>query len=166
MSVRRLCMEPAHILRQPAQPIERFADELRRLTRDMIDTMYAHEGIGLAAPQIGQPLQVFVANASHQPGCEVVVANPVIEATSGHASVVEGCLSVPDVWERVRRAARVRVRGYDVHGRPLTLEAEGLLAIIVQHEVDHLYGRLFIDRLSWCRRWRVARRRRLAPAAE
>ncbi len=155
MSVRSLCFEPATVLRESAKPVERFAEALQLLAADMIDTMYASEGIGLAAPQIGHSLQLFVANPSQQRGREVVVANPVIELSSGRASVVEGCLSVPDVWERVRRAGRVRLRGYDIRGTPLIIDAEGLLAVVLQHEVDHLRGRLFIDRLSWFRRRRL-----------
>lgn len=122
------------------------------MARDMIETMYANDGIGLAAPQIGQGLQMFIANPSQQRGREVVVVNPVLEATEGRATIVEGCLSVPNVWERVRRAARVRLRGQDAGGKPLSIEADGLLAIVLQHEFDHLQGRLFTDRLSWWRR--------------
>ena len=152
MSVRPLCVEPHPVLRRSTRPVEVFSEEIRRMARDMIETMYANDGIGLAAPQIGQDLQVFIANPSQERGREVVVVNPVLESSEGRAAVVEGCLSVPNVWERVRRAARVRLRGQDMEGKPLLLEAGGLLAIVLQHELDHLQGRLFIDRVSWWRR--------------
>lgn len=126
--------------------------------RDMIETMYAHDGIGLAAPQVGRDLQVFVANPSQRRGQELVVVNPVLEVATGRSKIVEGCLSLPDVWERVQRAARVRLSGRDACGTPLVVEADGLLAIALQHECDHLQGRLFIDRLSWFRRRRLAAR--------
>ena len=125
------------------------------MARDMIETMYANDGIGLAAPQIGQDLQVFIANPSQERGREVVVVNPVLESAEGRATIIEGCLSVPNVWERVRRAARVTLRGQDAQGEALSIEAHGLLAIVLQHEFDHLQGRLFIDRISWWRRARL-----------
>ena len=122
------------------------------MARDLIETMYASDGIGLAAPQVGQDLQMFVANPLQERGREVVVVNPVLESVEGRTAVIEGCLSLPNVWERVRRAARVRLSGQDAGGQPLAIEADGLLAIVLQHECDHLQGRLFIDRLSWWRR--------------
>ena len=126
---------------------------------DLIETMYASDGIGLAAPQVGQDLQMFVANPSQERGREVVVVNPVLESVEGRTAVIEGCLSLPNVWERVRRAARVRLSGQDTGGQPLAIEADGLLAIVLQHECDHLQGRLFIDRLSWFRRRLLKARR-------
>ena len=155
MSVRPLCVEPHPVLRRSARPVEAFSEETRQMARDMIETMYANDGIGLAAPQIGQNLQLFIANPSQERGKEVVVVNPVLESAEGRAVIIEGCLSLPNVWERVRRAARVRLRGQDLGGRPVAIEADGLLAIVLQHEVDHLQGRLFIDRLSWWRRCRI-----------
>ena len=153
--IRPLCIEPDPVLRGIARPVEAFTKDLQRLARDLIETMYANDGIGLAAPQVGLELQVFVANPSQQRGQELVIVNPSLEAAGGRAGIVEGCLSLPNVWDRVRRAARVRVRGYDVAGRPLVIEAQGLLAIVLQHEFDHLQGRLFVDRLSWLRRRRA-----------
>lgn len=148
-------MEPHPVLRRAARRVDVFNEEIRRMARDMIETMYANDGIGLAAPQIGQDLQLFIANPSQERGREVVVVNPVLESSEGRAAVVEGCLSVPNVWERVRRASVVRLRGQNAAGTPLSLEADGLLAIVVQHEFDHLQGRLFIDRISWWRRARL-----------
>ena len=154
------------MLRAPARPVERCGDDLRRLVRDLIDTMYANDGIGLAAPQIGSDLQVFVANPTQQRGKEFVVVNPVLEAVRGRARVVEGCLSLPKMWEKVRRGAHVNLSGLNVDGQPITVEADGLFAIVLQHELDHLHGRLFIDRLSWFRRRRLIRRLRAAAQAE
>ncbi len=158
MSVRPLCTEPHPVLRMKARRIETFGEGLRRLARDLIETMYANDGIGLAAPQIGEDVQVFVANPSQEQGQELVVINPVLEAVNGRAAIVEGCLSLPDIWERVKRSARVRVSGQDLRGKPLAVESGGLLAIVLQHEFDHLQGRLFVDRLAWYRRRLIALR--------
>ena len=159
MSIHSLCLDPHPTLRKPAEPIDAFTKQLRRVATDMIDTMHAHDGVGLAAPQIGLNIQLFVANASRQRGEELIVTNPIIAMTQGRAAIVEGCLSVPNLWERVARAARVRIIGQDMWGKPMACEADGLLAIIFQHEIDHLQGRLFLDRLSWRQRCAVALRR-------
>lgn len=152
MSVQPLCQVPHPLLRSPSRPVQAFTGDVQRLVHDLIDTMHTHAGVGLAAPQIGRPVQLFVANPSRQAGRELVVANPQLELLSGRTAVVEGCLSVPNVWKRIRRSANVRLRGQDATGQPLELDADGLLAVILQHEVDHLQGRLFIDRLPWYRR--------------
>jgi len=152
MSVRPLCVAPHPALRRSARVVEVFGNDIQQMAHDMIETMYANDGIGLAAPQIGQDLQLFIANPSQERGREVIVVNPVLESTEGRTAVIEGCLSLPDVWERVKRAARVRLRGQDVGGQPMAIEADGLLAIVLQHEFDHLQGRLLIDRLPWFRR--------------
>ena len=159
MAVRPLCVEPQPVLRRPAKPIQRFTKDVARLVEDLIDTMYANDGIGLAAPQIGCEVQVFVANPSRRRGQEFVMVNPALEDASGRAGIVEGCLSLPDVWEKVRRAARVRMRGDDASGATRVVKADGLLAIVLQHELDHLDGRLLVDRLSWWRR-ALARKRK------
>lgn len=164
MSARPLCLEPHPVLRQPARRVERFNAPLKRLVGDMIETMYANDGIGLAAPQIGEDLQLFVASPAQRRGRELVVANPVMVSTRGRAGVVEGCLSVPEIWERVRRAASVRMTGQDLTGAAIELDAEGLLAIVLQHEYDHLHGTLFIDRVSWLRRRRAMAKYRRAQA--
>ncbi|MBI3321264.1 MAG: peptide deformylase [Candidatus Omnitrophica bacterium] len=162
MSVRPLCVRPHPILSAHARRVEASTAEIRQFAQDLIETMYAHDGIGLAAPQIGRDIQIFVANPTQQRGRELVVINPVLESSEGRAGVVEGCLSLPKTWERVRRAARVRMRGEDISGKPLAITAEGLLAIVLQHEFDHLQGRLFIDRLPWFRRIRAEHRMRSA----
>jgi peptide deformylase len=161
--VRPVCVAPHPVLQQPARPIPEVTEAIRQLARDLIDTMYAHEGIGLAAPQVGQSLQLFVVNPSQAPGREVVLLNPALEAATGRVAVLEGCLSVPEVWERVGRAARVCMTGQDLAGQPVRIETDGLLAIVLQHELDHLEGRLFLDRLPWFRR--LGSRRRAAACA-
>lgn len=157
MAVLPLCTVPHPVLRAKARVVEAFTDDVRQLARDLIETMYANDGIGLAAPQIGRGVQVFVANPSRQRGRELVVINPALEAATGRARVVEGCLSLPNVWEPVKRAARVRMTGHDAFGTPLAVEADGLLAIALQHEFDHLQGLLFIDRLPWFHKFRFAK---------
>ena len=166
MGIRAVCREPHPVLHASTRSVEQFSDELQRLARDLIETMYANDGIGIAAPQIGSGLQLFVANPTQERGRELVIINPVLVTASGRASVVEGCLSVPNTWDRVKRAATIRMRGQDLSGKPLEIETGGLLAIVLQHEFDHLQGRLFIDRLSWFRRQRIkARLRRDARLA-
>ena len=155
MSALSLCVEPHPALRAVSRPVDARSEEIARLAQDMIETMYANDGIGLAAPQIGRDLQLFVANPSHIRGNELVILNPVLDDARGRTSIIEGCLSLPDVWERVTRAARVRLSGQDLSGKTVTIEAEGLMAIVLQHELDHLHGRLFVDRLSWFRRRRL-----------
>ena len=155
MAARTICLEAHPVLRAQARPIERFGKPLTGLVRDMIDTMYARDGIGLAAPQIGESVQLFVACPSQERGREVVLANPVLESAGGRSITVEGCLSLPNIWEKVRRPSRVRLRAQNTNGDSVSLEAEGLMAIVIQHELDHLQGRLFIDRLPWFRRRRA-----------
>lgn len=151
MAIKPLCYLPHVGLRMPASPITRFTRELRLLAQDLIDTMCAHHGVGLAAPQIGRGVRVFVASSSGRREDVVTMINPVLERGRGRDGVVEGCLSVPDAWGQVPRWASVSVRGRDPSGRPLHIRAKGLLAIILQHELDHLDGRLFIDRLRTSR---------------
>ena len=165
MSVLPLCVKPHPVLRTVARRVDAVTADIRKLARDLADTMYAHDGIGLAASQVGRDLQLFIANPSQERGRELVVLNPVLEAAEGRAGVVEGCLSLPHMWARVRRAARIRMSGQDLTGTPVMLRAEGLLAIVLQHEFDHLQGRLFIDRVSWLRRRRLEAKARAAARA-
>lgn len=155
MSVRALCLEPEPILRQHARAVTDFSAALRALAQDLIETMHDSDGVGLAAPQVGVDLQLCVANPTQEAGRELVLANPVIESATGRARVTEGCLSLPNVWERIGRAARIRLRGQDLSGRAVQIDAEGLLAIVLQHEVDHLRGHLFVDYLPWYHRRRL-----------
>ncbi len=141
-------------LRQPARRIDEITEGLQQLIDDMVETMYAAPGVGLAANQVGSLARVFVANPDehHEPGKLLVVINPVLVESEGESVAEEGCLSIPDFREEVRRAQRVLLRGLDRQGRPLEVEAADLLARIVQHEVDHLNGVLFVDRLSPAKR--------------
>ena len=140
MSIRTLCCDTHPILRRPARRIEVFTAALRQSALDLSDTMRAYHGIGLAAPQIGQGLQLIVVNVARQPGRDLVMVNPLIESTRGSAAMTEGCLSLPRVWERIQRAAHIRVVGQTVDGDSMTIEADGLLATALQHEIDHLHG--------------------------
>ncbi len=144
------------VLRQRAQEVERLTDLHRRVARDMIDTMRAAPGVGLAAPQIGVMERIFVWEVDDRSG---VVINPVITWRSDvTVEGEEGCLSLPGLYYPVIRAAEVRVEGLDDSGDAIVLEAEELLARVVQHEVDHLDGVLFIDHLSMLKRNMIMRR--------
>lgn len=142
------------ILRQAARPVCSLDGELQRLIDEMIETMYAAPGVGLAANQVGSLQRVFVANPSenHDPGKLLVVINPELVESEGEIVAEEGCLSIPEFREEVRRARRVLLRGLDRDGRPVEVEGQELLARIFQHELDHLNGILFVDRLSPAKR--------------
>jgi peptide deformylase len=147
MSVHRIRKLGDPVLREPCRPVEVFDDALRSLAHDMTETMYAAPGVGLAANQIGRALRLFVYDAGDGSG-PGAVANPEIRQEEGEQDEEEGCLSIPGVYRPARRALRVVLRGMDLGGAPLTLEAEGLLARIFQHETDHLRGMLYVDRLA------------------
>ncbi len=150
---------PAAALRRPSREVTpaEFGAELDALIAEMVETMYAREGVGLAAPQVGRNLRVFVFDVSADRNQPCAVVNPRIVERSGTQEDDEGCLSVPGLRGRVRRAARVTVEGLDPAGRPLRLEGEGLMARMFQHEIDHLDGVLFCDRLSAAKRLLVRR---------
>ncbi len=152
MSVREVVLLGDPILRERAEPVELFDDELRDLVRDMFDTMYVAEGAGLAAPQVGVRRRVIVVEVAEEEGATPVrlaLANPeLVEQSDEIDRGSEGCLSVPGVSEIVARPARVTIEGFDPDGKPVQVEAEELLARVLQHEVDHVNGVLFIDRLS------------------
>lgn len=139
--------EPNDILRHKADRVEKITPEIRQLVSNMIETMYVAEGVGLAANQVGSPLHLFVANPGDRKGAEIVVFNGSIISRSGEHQSPEGCLSLPGVSAPVTRAAEVVVTGMDLNGGKMTLEAKGFLAKIFQHEIDHLEGRLYPDRL-------------------
>jgi peptide deformylase len=142
------------ILRKPTRPVTGFDGELDRLIDDMVETMYAAPGVGLAANQVGSTHRLFVANPSeeHDPSKLLVVINPELTETDGELATAEGCLSIPDFHEEVRRARRVLLRGLDRTGRPVEIDGQDLLARIFQHELDHLNGILYVDRLSPAKR--------------
>jgi peptide deformylase len=141
---------PDPVLKVPAVPVEIFDDSLRQLAADMAETMYAAPGVGLAAPQVGVSSRLLVIDCSARdegPGLLSVV-NPEILESDGELFDEEGCLSVPGYYANVARKERVKVRFQDLQGESRTLEAEGLWAVAFQHEIDHLDGILFVDRLS------------------
>ena len=142
------------ILRRASQPVAHLNADLDQLIDAMIETMYAAPGVGLAANQVGSPHRLFVANPSedHNPSKLLVVINPELIESEGVVIAEEGCLSVPEFHEEVRRARRVVLRGLDRTGRPIEVEGQDLLARIFQHELDHLNGVLFVDRLSPAKR--------------
>jgi peptide deformylase len=137
------------ILRQETQRVAEMTDALRRLADDMFETMYAAKGVGLAAPQVGRRERLFVADADER---RVVLVNPEIVLAEGTTKGEEGCLSIPEVYGDVERAARVVMRGTGRDGEPVEIDATGLLGRCLQHELDHLNGRLFLDHLSMLRR--------------
>jgi peptide deformylase len=151
---------PDPVLRLEAKPVDRFDTELRRLVDDMGETMYAAPGVGLAAPQIGVSLRVVVFDAGE--GLRHLI-NPVMESTSGSWVYDEGCLSVPENWWPIERAAYARARGLDVDGREVVYEGDELIGRVLQHELDHIDGTLLIDRLG--RRERKAALRDLREQA-
>ena len=143
-------------LHQRATPVERVDDRIRDLVRDMAETMYAAPGIGLAATQVDVHERVIVIDVSEDHTDLRAFINPVILETEGEAENEEGCLSVPGVFDRVRRAERVKVRALGTDGEPFVLEAEGLLAVCIQHEIDHLEGKVFVEYLSRLKQQRIA----------
>ena len=161
--MRAILSYPHDVLRSPARRVERIDDSIRTLVQDMAETMYAAPGVGLAAPQVGVPLQVVVMDITPQEEPEkhlITLINPEIAWAEGEVESKEGCLSVADLTCEIKRYERVGVRGLNLEGQPVELEAEGLLAIVVQHEVDHLKGMLIFDRLSGLRRDFIKRKLR------
>jgi peptide deformylase len=158
MSLLTILEFPDPRLRTRAVPVERFDADLQRLVDDMLATMYAAPGIGLAATQVDRHIRLLVIDVSETKDQPRVYANPEIVAREGVANSEEGCLSVPEIYEPVERAERVRVRAQDRHGKTFEEECTGLLAVCVQHEMDHLDGRLFVDYLSSLKRERIRRK--------
>ena len=149
MSLLDIYVLGAPVLRQETRPVEVVTDEIRRLIDDMFETMYAARGIGLAAPQVGRLERLAVVDVNDNP---FVIINPEIVLEEGSQRGEEGCLSIPDIYGDVERAMRVVVRAIDRDGRPFEVDANELLARCIQHEIDHLHGRLFIDYLSVLKR--------------
>ncbi len=138
------------VLRQEAKPVERINHEVRIFLRDMAETMVYGKGIGLAAPQVGESLSLMVVDLSlgEEPDKTIALINPKILGKEGEQSGEEGCLSIPDIRGDVTRATQIGVRFHDIEGQERELECQELLARVILHEVDHLQGRLFVDRLS------------------
>ena len=147
-------------LRTRAKPVDAVDDDIRRLIDDLLETMYDAPGIGLAATQVNVHKRVLVVDVSENHDQPHAFVNPVIEFAEGTQEREEGCLSVPGFYEPVERAEQIRVVALDRQGNPFTLEAEGLLAVCIQHECDHLDGKLFVDYLSSLKRQRIKKKLR------
>ena len=163
MTIYKVLTEPDPILRQISQPVQNVTDEHRQLMNDMLKAMYDAPGIGLAAIQIGKPLRIIVMDISDhengEPKTPLYFVNPeIIVKSDVMKPYKEGCLSIPEVYEIVDRPAEITVNYLDYHGNPQILDADDLLAICIQHEMDHLDGVLFIDRLSKLKRQLVMKK--------
>jgi peptide deformylase len=162
MAILEILKYPAAALKQPSLPVKNIDGTTAQLINDLLDTMYAAPGVGLAAPQIGVLQRIIVLDIDHDnPGRSAYkLINPVITCAEGEVVWEEGCLSVVDFTAEVRRSAQIEVSAFDEHQKELRIEAEGLLAVALQHEIDHLDGKLFIDRISRLKRELYARRRK------
>lgn len=168
MAVRPILHYPDKRLRIPGEPVTDFGPEFQKLVDDMAETMYAAPGVGLAAPQIGVSLRLFivdVAGGDEDPSEFRVFANPQILTSAGEVAWEEGCLSFPGAREEIMRSETLRVRAQDRNGKTFELDCDGLLAIAVQHESDHLEGRLMVDHLSMLKK-RMLHREMMKRAAE
>ncbi|TAL64280.1 MAG: peptide deformylase [Legionella sp.] len=158
MAIRKIIYLPDPVLRLVAKPVETFDDKLQILIEDMFETMYNARGVGLAAPQIGVSLRLSVIDVIGDKSQQLVIVNPQIVSSEGTREYEEGCLSVPGAYDTVIRADKVKVQALDRTGKPFEIEAEGLLGECLQHEIDHLNGKLFVDLLSPLKRT-MARRK-------
>jgi peptide deformylase len=158
MALLNILHYPDPRLRNRAEPVERVDDEIRRLADDMLETMYDAPGIGLAAIQVGVAKRLIVLDITEERQDPRCLINPVILESSGAEKMDEGCLSVPGIYEPVERAARIRYRALNRDGEEFEDEAEGLLAVCIQHEIDHLDGKLFVDYLTELKRQRIRKK--------
>jgi peptide deformylase len=158
MALLNILRYPDARLHKLAAPVTVFDESLKRLVADMAETMYAAPGIGLAATQVDVHKQLIVIDVSERRDSLVVLINPEIVDASGVSDIEEGCLSVPGIYDTLERAERVKVRAYDQNGNPFTLEAQGLLAVCIQHEMDHLKGKVFVESLSQLKQQRIRAR--------
>lgn len=158
MALLNILRYPDARLHKVAVPITVFDESLKRLVADMAETMYTAPGIGLAATQVDVHKQLIVIDVSERRDSLVVLINPEIVDASGVSDIEEGCLSVPGIYDTLERAERVKVRAYDQNGNPFTLEAQGLLAVCIQHEMDHLKGKVFVESLSQLKQQRIRAR--------
>jgi len=160
MALLNILEYPDPRLKRVAAPVKSFTSDVVRLVRDMAETMYAAPGIGLAATQVDVHRRIIVIDISETKDDLLVLVNPEIVAAEGEAECEEGCLSVPGYYDKVTRAARITVRARDARGEPIERTAEGLLAVCIQHEMDHLIGKMFVDYLSPLKRARLAAKQR------
>jgi peptide deformylase len=158
MTIRKILHYPDPRLRRKALPVDAVDDEIQTLIDDMAETMYQAPGIGLAAPQIDVSKRVLIIDISEAKNDLRVFVNPELLTQEGEQTTEEGCLSVPGVYDEITRAEKITVRALDRDGKPFELETEGLLATCVQHEIDHLDGKLFVDYLSRLKRQRVRKK--------
>jgi peptide deformylase len=145
-------------LRKKAEPVQIVDDALRQFIDDMLATMYAANGVGLAATQVDVHKRVLVLDVSEDRNQPIVLINPEILLAEGRSTVEEGCLSLPGIYDKLSRATHIRVRSLGRDGRPFEMDAEALLAVCIQHEMDHLEGKLFVDYLSELKRQLIRRR--------
>jgi peptide deformylase len=164
MALREVLQFPDKRLREKSKPIAEVSDDIRALAEDMIEVMYDEPGIGLAAPQVGESIRLIVVDTEwNEEDAEknpLVLVNPEITARDGSVTWNEGCLSVPDFQADVERSETVTLEAVDLEGEPVVIEAEGLQAVCFQHEIDHLDGVLFIDRISRLKREMYVRKRK------
>lgn len=158
MTIHKIVYLPDPRLRAVSAPVEAFDDALQKLIDDMFETMYDARGVGLAAPQIGINIRLAVIDVTPDKSKTFVLINPEILEASGEEPYDEGCLSVPSAYDSVVRASHVKMKALDRHGKEYILEAEGLLCEAIQHEIDHLNGKLFIDLLSPVKRERARKK--------
>ncbi len=155
MAILEILEFPDPRLRTRAQPVAAVDDSIRRLIADMLETMYAAPGIGLAASQVNVHRRLLVIDMSEEQNQPLALINPEITAREGDEETEEGCLSVPGIFDKVRRAERITVRALDRNGFAFEMQADGMLAVCIQHEIDHLEGKLFVDYLSELKRTRI-----------
>ena len=155
MATLNILRYPDARLHKAAAPVTVFDDHLKQLARDLAETMYSAPGVGLAATQVDVHKQLIVVDVSERRDSLVTLVNPQIVESIGESDIEEGCLSVPGIYEVVPRAERVRVRAFDPNGTVFTLEAQGLLAVCIQHEMDHLQGKVFVEYLSQLKQTRI-----------
>jgi len=167
MAVRDILIIGDPILGRKCEPVDEITEDIIRLARDMVETVHAAPGVGLAAPQVGVSKRVIVVDLSVGEDAEAlnVIVNPVIVASEGESVCEEGCLSVPDIKEKVARPYQVVVRGLDLKGRPVEIEGRDLLARAFCHEIDHLEGILFVERLSALKRTLIKKKLKKSAAA-
>jgi peptide deformylase len=158
MAILEILEYPDPRLRTRAEPVGQVDDDIRRLAADMLETMYAAPGIGLAATQVNVHKRVLVVDVSQNQDEPLVFINPQILEKDGIETMEEGCLSVPGIYETVERADRIRVRALNTAGETFEVEVDGLKAICIQHEIDHLDGKLFVDYLSDLKRQRIRKK--------
>ena len=155
MALLTILRYPDPRLHTKAKKIEKIDDGIRQLAADMAETMYAAPGVGLAATQVNRHVQLVVIDVTEDKSRLLTLINPEILSREGECEGEEGCLSVPGIYESVTRSARVRVRALDLDGKPFELDAEEMLAVCIQHELDHLQGKVFVDHLSQLKQLRI-----------